>query len=178
MKRRFLTFISLTVATLLLLLTPSCSGLATPSAPDAPESSDSQRYTLSGRFSMPNSDAAPAELSQQNSNQRNAIPDISGLTYTVEAVRSDGHRETTTAVNFTYAFTNLTAGTWQITAYAKLDETCVMQSETETVTLSKSKPDASTSLAMEPASGRGEIDLTVSWTNDSGIGYCEWAFSG
>ena len=179
MKRRFLTFISLTVATLLLLLTPSCSGLATPSAPDAPESSDAQRYTLSGRFSMPYADAAPAEVTNAPPSARNAVPDMSGLTYTVEAVRSDGHIERTTSEDHsTYTFTNLTAGSWQITAYAKLDETCVMQSETETVTLSKSKPDASTSLVMEPASGRGEIALTVSWTNDSGIGYCEWAFSG
>ncbi len=180
MKRRFLTFISLTVATLLLLLTPSCSGLATPSAPDAPKSSDSQRYTLSGSFSMPYADAAPAEVTNATPSARNAVPDMSGLTYTVEAVRSDGHTEITTSEDHsTYTFTNLTAGSWQITAYAKTSGgTSVMQSETKSVTLSKSKPDANTSLAMEPASGRGEIDLTVSWTNDSGIGYCEWAFSG
>ncbi|HBB14278.1 MAG TPA: hypothetical protein DCZ76_08385, partial [Treponema sp.] len=177
MKKRFLTFISLTATTLLLLLAPSCSGLATPSAPDAPEA---QRYTLSGRFTMPYADAAPAEVTNATPSARNAVPDMSGLTYTVEAVRSDGRTETTTSEDHsTYTFTNLTAGSWQITAYAKTsDGTSVMQSETETVTLSKSKPDASTSLAMEPASGRGEIDLTVSWTNDSGIGYCEWAFSG
>lgn len=177
MKKRFLTFISLTATTLLLLLAPSCSGLATPSAPDAPEV---QRYTLSGRFTMPYADAAPAELSQPNSNPRNAIPDIPDLTYTVKAVRSDGHTESTTSENdSTYTFTNLTAGTWQITAYAKTSsETCVMQSETETVTLSKSKPDANTSLAMGPASGQGNIDLTISWTSDSKIGYCKWAFSG
>lgn len=177
MKKRFLTFISLTVANLLLFLTPSCSGLATPSAPDAPEA---QRYTLSGSFSMPYADAAPAEVTNATPSARNAVPDMSGLTYTVEAVRSDGHKEITTSEDHsTYTFTNLTAGSWQITAYAKTsDGTSVMQSETETVTLSKSKPDASTSLVMEPASGRGEIDLNVSWTNDSGIGYCEWAFSG
>lgn len=177
MKKRFLTFISLTASNLLLFLTPSCSGLATPSAPDAPEA---QRYTLSGSFTMPNSDAAPAEVTNATPSARNAVPDMSGLTYTVEAERSDGHTEITTSEDHsTYTFTNLTAGSWQITAYAKTSGgTCVMQSETETVTLSKSKPDASTSLVMEPASGRGEIALTVSWTNDSGIGYCEWAFSG
>lgn len=177
MKKRFLTFISLTATTLLLLLAPSCSGLATPSAPDAPEA---QRYTLSGRFTMPYADAAPAELSQPNSNPRNAIPDIPDLTYTVKAVRSDGHTESTTSGDgSTYTFTNLTAGTWQITAYAKTSsETCVMQSETETVTLSKSKPDANTSLAMGPASGQGDINLTISWTDDSKIDYCTRAFSG
>lgn len=177
MKKRFLTFISLTATTLLLLLTPSCSGLATPSAPDAPEA---QRYTLSGRFTMPYADAAPAELSQPNSNPRNAIPDIPDLTYTVKAVRSDGHTESTTSENgSTYTFTNLTAGSWQITAYAKTSGgTCVMQSQTKSVTLSKSKPDANTSLAMGPASGQGNITLTISWTDDSKIGYCTWAFSG
>lgn len=177
MKKRFLTFISLTATTLLLLLAPSCSGLATPSAPDAPEV---QRYTLSGRFTMPYADAAPAEVTNATPSARNAVPDMSGLTYTVEAERSDGRKETTTSEDgSTYTFTNLTAGSWQITAYAKKSNgTCVMQSQTKSVTLSKSKPDASTSLVMEPASGRGEIALTVSWTNDSGIGYCEWAFSG
>lgn len=177
MKKVFRTFLSVTVANLLLLLTPSCSGLATPSAPDAPEA---QRYTLSGSFSMPYADAAPAEVTNATPSARNAVPDMSGLTYTVEAVRSDGHIEITTSEDHsTYTFTNRTAGSWQITAYAKTSGgTSVMQSETKSVTLSKSKPDATTSLAMEPASGRGEIDLIVSWTNDSGIGYCEWAFSG
>lgn len=177
MKKRFLTFISLTATTLLLFLTPSCSGLATPSAPDAPEA---QRYTLSGSFSMPYADAAPAEVTNATPSARNAVPDMSGLTYTVEAVRSDGHTEITTSEDHsTYTFTNLTAGSWQITAYAKTSGgTCVMQSQTKSATLSKSKPDATTSLAMEPASGQGNIDLTVSWTADSGIGYCEWAFSG
>ncbi len=177
MKKRFLTFISLTATTLLLLLTPSCSGLATPSAPDAPEA---QRYTLSGRFTMPYADAAPAEVTNATPSARNAVPDMSGLTYTVEAERSDGRKETTTSEDgSTYTFTNLTAGSWQITAYAKASGgTCVMQSETETVTLSKSKPDANTSLAMGPASGQGNINLTISWTADSKIGYCTWAFSG
>ncbi|MBP5439083.1 MAG: hypothetical protein J6Y30_14005 [Treponema sp.] len=179
MKRRFLTFISLTVATLLPLLAPSCSGLATPSAPDAPESSDSQRYTLSGSFTMPNSDAAPAEVTNATPSARNAVPDMSSLIYTVEAVRSDGHTETTTSEDHsTYTFTNLTAGSWQITAYAKTSiGTCVMQSETKSVTLSKSKPDANTSLVMEPASGSGDINLTITWDSNSGIGYCKWSSS-
>lgn len=177
MKKRFLTFISLTATTLLLLLAPSCSGLATPSAPDAPEA---QRYTLSGSFSMPYADAAPAEVTNATPSARNAVPDMSGLTYTVEAVRSDGRTETTTSEDgSTYTFTNLTAGTWQITAYAKKSNgTLVMQSQTKSVTLSKSKPDANTSLAMGPASGQGDIDLTISWTDDSKIDYCTWAFSG
>ena len=180
MKKRFLTFISLTAAALLLFLTPSCSGLATPSAPDAQESSGSQRYTLSGRFTMPYADAAPAEVTNATPSARNAVPDMSGLTYTVEAVRSDGHKEITTSEDHsTYAFTNLTAGSWQITAYAKTsDGILVMQSQTKSVTLSKSKPDANTSLAMGPASGQGNIDLTISWTDDSKIDYCTWAFSG
>ena len=176
MKKRFLTFISLTATTLLLLLTPSCSGLATPSAPDAPEA---QRYTLSGSFSMPYADAAPAEVTNATPSARNAVPDMSGLTYTVEAVRSDGHTESTTSENdSTYTFTNLTAGTWQITAYATTSNgTCVMQSETKSVTLSKSKPDANTSLSLEPASGSGDINLTISWDSNSGIGYCKWSSS-
>lgn len=177
MKKNVLTFLLATAAALLLFLTPSCSGLATPSAPDAPEA---QRYTLSGSFSMPYADAAPAEVTNATPSARNAVPDMSGLTYTVEAVRSDGHKEITTSDDHsTYAFTNLTAGSWQITAYAKTsDGILVMQSQTKSVTLSKSKPDANTSLAMGPASGQGDIYLTISWTDDSKIGYCTWAFSG
>lgn len=177
MKKNVLTFLLATAAALLLFLTPSCSGLATPSAPDAPEA---QRYTLSGSFSMPYADATPAEVTNATPSARNAVPDMSGLTYTVEAVRSDGHKEITTSDDHsTYAFTNLTAGSWQITAYAKTsDGILVMQSQTKSVTLSKSKPDANTSLAMGPASGQGNIDLTISWTDDSKIGYCTWAFSG
>ncbi len=116
MKKVFLTFISLTAATLLLLLTPSCSGLVSPTVPDSDSEStpnaESQRYTLSGSFSMPSADAAPQEISALSSPQRNAIPDTSSLTYTVEAKRSDGHTETTiSADGSTYTFTNLTAGT-------------------------------------------------------------------
>ena len=161
MKKNVLTFLLATAAALLLFLTPSCSGLATPSAPDAPEA---QRYTLSGRFTMSDADAIPAEVTNATPSARNAVPDMSGLTYTVEAERSDGHKEITTSEDHsTYTFTNLTAGTWQITAYAKtIDETCVMQSQTKSVTLSKSKPDANTSLSLEPASGSGDINLTIS----------------
>lgn len=177
MKKNVLTFLLATAAALLLFLTPSCSGLATPSAPDAPEA---QRYTLSGRFTMPYADAAPAEVTNATPSARNAVPDMSSLIYTVEAVRSDGRTETTTSEDgSTYIFTNLTAGTWQITAYATTSSgTCVMQSQTKSVTLSKSKPDANTSLAMGPASGQGDINLTISWTSDSKIDYCTWAFSG
>ena len=181
MKKVFLTFISLTVATLLLFLTPSCSGLASPSVPDSPADSDSQRYTLSGSFSMPSADAVPQEISALSSPQRNAIPDTSSLIYTVEAKRnSDGHTETTiSADGSTYTFTNLTAGTWQITAYATTGEGIrVMQSGTKSVTLSSATPAANASLVMAPASGTGDIDISVSWTADSKIGYCKWAFSG
>ncbi|MBR4387142.1 MAG: right-handed parallel beta-helix repeat-containing protein [Treponema sp.] len=183
MKKVFLTFISLTAATLLLLLTPSCSGLVSPSVPDSDSEStpnaESQRYTLSGSFSMPSADAAPQEISALSSPQRNAIPDTSSLTYTVEAKRSDGYTETTASDGSTYTFTNLTAGTWQITAYASTTGgTRVMQSETKSVTLSSTRPDANASLELTPSSGTGDIDIQVNWAADSKIGYCSWAFSG
>ena len=179
MKKNVLKFISATAATLLLLLTPSCSGLVSPTVPDSDSEStpnaESQRYTLSGSFSMPSADAAPAELYTFNSNPRNAIPDTSSLTYTVEAKRSDGYTETTASDGSTYTFTNLTAGTWQITAYATTTGgTRVMQSETKSVTLSNANPYATTSLTMAPASGSGNIHLTINWDTGSGIGYCKW----
>ncbi|MBR4387143.1 MAG: hypothetical protein IKP51_11560 [Treponema sp.] len=182
MKKAFLTLLSLTAATLLLLLTPSCSGLVSPTVPDSDSEStpnaESQRYTLSGSFSMPSADAAPQEISALSSPQRNAIPDTSSLTYTVEAKRSDGYTETTASDGSTYTFTNLTAGTWQITAYATTTGgTRVMQSETKSVTLSNANPYATTSLTMAPASGSGNIALTINWATDSGIGYCEWSSS-
>lgn len=182
MKKAFLTLLSLTAATLLLLLTPSCSGLVSPTVPDSDSEStpnaESQRYTLSGSFSMPSADAAPQEISALSSPQRNAIPDTSSLTYTVEAKRSDGYTETTASDGSTYTFTNLTAGTWQITAYATTSGgTRVMQSETKSVTLSNANPYATTSLTMAPASGSGNIALTINWDPNSGIGYCEWSSS-
>jgi len=179
MKKNVLKFISATAAALLLLLTPSCSGLVSPSVPDSPTDSDSQRYTLSGSFSMPSASAAPAELYTFNSNPRNAIPDTSSLIYTVEAKRnSDGHTETTTSPDgSTYTFTNLAAGTWQITAYATTGEGIrVMQSGTKSVTLSSATPAANASLDMTPASGSGNIYLTISWDTDK-IGYCKWSSS-
>jgi len=180
MKKNVLTFLLATAAPLLLLLTPSCSGLVSPSVPDSPADSDSQKYTLSGSFSMPSTSAAPAELYTFNSNPRNAIPDIPDLIYTVKAVRtSDGYTKTTSSDGSTYTFTDLTAGTWRITAYAKKSNgTLVMQSGTKPVTLSNATPAANESLAMGPASGTGGIDIAVSWAADSKIGYCTWAFSG
>ena len=183
MKKAFLTLLSLTAATLLLLLTPSCSGLVSPTVPDSDSEStpnaESQRYTLSGSFSMPSADAAPQEISALSSPQRNAIPDTSSLTYTVEAKRSDGYTETTASDGSTYTFTNLTAGTWQITAYASTTGgTRVMQSETKSVTLSSTRPDANASLELTPSSGTGDIDIQVNWAPDSKIGYFSWAFSG
>ncbi|MBP5697205.1 MAG: hypothetical protein J6X11_11265 [Treponema sp.] len=183
MKKNVLKFISATAATLLLLLTPSCSGLVSPTVPDSDSEStpnaESQRYTLSGSFSMPNADAVPQEISALSSPQRNAIPDTSSLTYTVEAKRSDGYTETTASDGSTYTFTNLTAGTWQITAYATTTGgTRVMQSETKSITLSSTRPDANASLELTPSSGTGDIDIQVNWAPDSKIGYFSWAFSG
>ena len=179
MKKSVLTLLMATAATLAPLLFFSCSGLVSPSAPDS--SSAEERYTLSGSFSMPSSDAAPSQLLTPSTNSRNAIPNLSGLIYTVEAVRdSDGQRATTISEDGkTYEFTDLAAGTWQITAYANTgDGTCVMQSETKPITLSKSNPQANTSLDMGIPNGTGSIAIPISWTSGSGIGYCTWEFSG
>ncbi len=175
-----LIYVYATAATLALLLS-SCSGLVSPSVPDSTSDAENQRYTLSGSFSMPRSDAAPSQLLTPATNSRNAIPDTSSLTYTVEAKRtSDGHTETTTSTDgSTYAFTNLTAGTWQITAYATTTGgTRVMQSETKSVPLSNANPVANTSLNMTPVSGgTGSIAIPISWASDSKIGYCTWALN-
>jgi len=180
MKHKFLSFLCIVAAALLLQTLSSCSGIA--SVPDVPSESEipqqRQTYCITGTFSMPNASAVPAELAsvQANSDSRNAVPDTSDLSYIVKAVRvSDGHEESTVPdAGKNYTFSNLTAGTWQITAYASKDGTRVMQSESKSVTISASAPYASASLTMAPATGgSGNIDITISWEEGSGIGYCK-----
>ncbi|MBR4384987.1 MAG: hypothetical protein IKP51_00525, partial [Treponema sp.] len=191
MKHKFLSIVYATSAALALLTTSSCSGIF--SLPDAPDKESSevayhaannQRYTLSGSFCMPNASAAPAEVNAaqtQANPERNAMPETSGLTYIVKAVNPDGHEESTISTDHkTYLLDNLTAGNWQITAYATNQSTgvTVMRSETESVSISAESPYASANLTMAPESGSGSINLSVNWNSDSGIGYCKWSLSG
>ena len=180
MKRKFLSLLCIAATTLLLHAISSCSGIA--SVPDVPSESEipqqRQTYCITGTFSMPSAGAVPVEFAsaQANPDSRNAVPDTRVLTYTVKAVNlSNGHEESTESTDGrTYAFGNLTAGTWQITAYATKDGTRVMQSESKSVTISASAPYASASLTMAPAAGgSGDIDITISWEEGSGIGYCK-----
>lgn len=178
MKNKFHAFLYFTATVLLLLNIASCSGIASPSEQESP--SASRGLSLRGRFSLAEASAVPSEYqtatnaSQQAS--RNAIPDTSTLTYSVSATNaSNGNIVWATNANSTsYEFNgNLTAGTWEITAYAKQDTAVVLQSEPKTVTLSKLAMDASESLIMEPGtSGSGSINIPVSWASGSGIGYC------
>lgn len=181
MKNKFHAFLYITATVLLLLNISSCSGIASPSEQESP--SASRGLSLRGRFSLAEASAVPSEYqtatnaSQQAS--RNAIPDTSTLTYSVSATNaSNGNIVWATNANSTsYEFNgNLTAGTWEITAYAKQGTAVVLQSEPKTVTLSKLAMDASESLTMAPStSGSGSIDLTVNWASDSGIGYCNYS---
>ncbi|MBQ2481295.1 MAG: hypothetical protein II516_08620, partial [Treponema sp.] len=181
MKNKFHAFLYFTATVLLLLNISSCSGIASPSEQESP--SASRGLSLRGRFSLAEASAVPSEYqtatnaSQQAS--RNAIPDTSTLTYSVSATNaSSGNIVWATSANSTsYEFNgNLTAGTWEITAYAKQDTTVVLQSEPKTVTLSKLAMDASESLTMAPStSGSGSIDLSINWASDSGIGYCNYS---
>lgn len=181
MKNKFHAFLYFTATVLLLLNISSCSGIASPSEQESP--SASRGLSLRGRFSLAEASAVPSEYqtatnaSQQAS--RNAIPDTSTLTYSVSATNaSNGNIVWATNANSTsYEFNgNLTAGTWEITAYAKQVTAVVLQSEPKTVTLSKLAMDASESLTMAPStSGSGSIDLTVNWASDSGIGYCNYS---
>lgn len=181
MKNKFHAFLYFTATVLLLLNISSCSGIASPSEQESP--SASRGLSLRGRFSLAEASAVPSEYqtatnaSQQAS--RNAIPDTSTLTYSVSATNaSNGNIVWATNANSTsYEFNgNLTAGTWEITAYAKQSTAVVLQSEQKTVTLSKLAMDASESLTMAPStSGSGSIDLTVNWASDSGIGYCNYS---
>ena len=191
MKHKFLSIVYATSAALALLTTSSCSGIfSLPDAPDkessevAYQAANNQRYTLSGSFCMPNASAAPAEVNAaqtQANPERNAMPETSGLTYIVKAVNPDGHEESTISTDHkTYLLDNLTAGNWQITAYATNPSTgvTVMRSETESVSISAESPYASANLTMAPESSSGTIELSVNWDSDSGIGYCKWSLSG
>ena len=181
MKNKFHAFLYFTATVLLLLNISSCSGIASPSEQESPSASGG--LSLRGRFSLAEASAVPSEYqtatnaAQQGS--RNAIPDTSTLTYSVSATNaSSGNIVWATSANSTsYEFNgNLTAGTWEITAYAKQDTTVVLQSEPKTVTLSKLAMDASESLTMAPStSGSGSIDLSINWASDSGIGYCNYS---
>lgn len=181
MKNKFHAFLYFTATVLLLLNIASCSGIASPSEQESP--SASRGLSLRGRFSLAEASAVPSEYqtatnaSQQAS--RNAIPDTSTLTYSVSATNaSNGNIVWATNANSTsYEFNgNLTAGTWEITAYAKQGTAVVLQSEQKTVTLSKLAMDASESLTMAPGtSGSGSINLPVSWASGSGIGYCNYS---
>ncbi len=187
MKNKILSLLYTTAATLVLLTISSCSGIF--SVPDTPDeqgtkAAQEQRYTISGNFSMPNTSAAPAEVTsfQNQANPRNAMPDtsITALKYIVKAVRtSDGQEESTESSDGkTYIFNNLAAGTWQITVYAYTKDSnayLVMQSEPKSISLSAINPFASTSLLIAPSSGgTGDINLTISWDSaNCGIGYCK-----
>lgn len=181
MKNKFHAFLYFTATVLLLLNISSCSGIASPSEQESP--SASRGLSLRGRFSLAEASAVPSEYqtatnaAQQGS--RNAIPDTSTLTYSVSATNaSNGNIVWATSANSTsYEFNgNLTAGTWEITAYAKKGTAVVLQSEPKTVTLSKLAMDASESLTMAPStSGSGSIDLAINWASDSGIGYCNYS---
>lgn len=181
MKNKFHAFLYFTATVLLLLNISSCSGIASPSEQESPSASGG--LSLRGRFSLAEASAVPSEYqtatnaSQQAS--RNAIPDTSTLTYSVSATNaSNGNIVWATSANSTsYEFNgNLTAGTWEITAYAKQGTAVVLQSEPKTVTLSKLAMDASASLTMAPStSGSGSIDLAINWASDSGIGYCNYS---
>ncbi|MBR4387099.1 MAG: hypothetical protein IKP51_11320, partial [Treponema sp.] len=148
MKNKILSLLYTTAATLVLLTISSCSGIF--SVPDTPDeqgtkAAQEQRYTISGSFSMPNASAAPAEVNsfQNQANPRNAMPETSGLTYIVKAVNPGGHEESTISTDHkTYYLDNLTAGNWQITAYATNQSTgvTVMRSETESVSISAESP--------------------------------------
>ncbi|MBR3549767.1 MAG: leucine-rich repeat protein [Treponema sp.] len=171
-KKIFLLLFPTAAALLLLLALSSCSGIIPPSEPDSPKASQTQGLSLRGTFDFRQTTAAPTQF---NPGSRNAIPSaLSTLSYSVTATRgSTTVNASVSSDNKSYAFNGtLTAGSWQITAYAKNGDTTVMQSEPKTVTLSSTTPAASTSLMLEPSSeGTGRINLTISGTVDSGIGF-------
>jgi len=159
----------------------SCSGLVSPSVPDnAPESSkQEQGYSLRGTFCLGNVTAVPCQtIDSPETGNRNAIPTINTLTYSVTARRSSDNALVNGELspdNKEFFFNNtLTAGTWQITAYAKQDESTILQSEPKAVTLDPSSPYATESLFLIPGPGEGSVSLTMSWEAGSGIGYCSY----
>ncbi len=180
MKNKFHAFLYFTATLLLLLNISSCSGIVSPSVPDAPSGSGPQKFSLSGTFSMPSASALPSQLSpdQTSPDSRNAVPGTSGLTYTVTA-RSGGTEVEADVSGLYYSFNeSLAAGTWTITACAKTaDGTTVFQSQPKTATLSASVPSTTVPISMETASGSGNVSLSISWTSGSGIGYCKWESS-
>lgn len=177
MKKKFFTLFSATLATLALALLSSCSGITSPSEPEAATAHQAEGLSLRGTFSMAEATAEPSlKTITPSSSQRNAIPTIGSLTYSVKAFRqSDGATKWADVDQGTksYEFRNtLSSGTWQITAYAKQDDITILQSETTTITLSKDRPDASANLALAPSTeGSGTIALTVSWASGTGISW-------
>ncbi|MBR0125116.1 MAG: hypothetical protein IJM03_07185 [Treponema sp.] len=182
MKKKFFTLFSATLATLALALLSSCSGITSPSEPEAATVHQAEGLSLRGTFSMAEATAEPSlKTSTPSSSRRNAIPDIGDLKYSVKAYRPSDGATKWADVNQSqksYVFNNtLSAGTWQITAYANQEGngTPIMQSQTVTATLSKSRPDTSANLALAPSTeGSGEIALTVSWANGTGIGWVKY----
>lgn len=187
MKKKFFTLFSATLVILALALLSSCSGITSPSEPEAATAHQAEGLSLRGTFSMANATAAPSlESTTQNSShaQRNAVPAINGLNYYVTATRiSDSHKEFATDLNVTagyYEFrNNLSSGTWQILAYATQTDaegSHILESTPQTITLSKTRPDASANLALKPSTeGTGSVVLTINWTDDSHIGYCKFS---
>jgi hypothetical protein len=181
MKKKFFTLFSATLATLALALLSSCSGITSPSEPEAATAHQAEGLSLRGTFSMANATAEPSlNSSSQGQSQRNAIPDIGDLIYSVKAYRSsDGATKWADVDQDTksYEFRNtLSSGTWQITAYAKQGDITILQSETTTITLSKDRPDASANLALAPSTeGSGTIDLTVRWASGTGISWFKYS---
>ncbi|GEM_PF-999760 len=180
MKKKFFTLFS---ATLALALLSSCSGITSPSEPEAATAHQTEGLSLRGTFSMAEATAEPSlKTSTPSSSQRNAIPDIGDLTYSVKAYRpSDGATKwaDVNPIQKSYVFNNtLSAGTWQITAYANQEgnDTPIMQSQTVTATLSKDRPDTSANLALAPSTeGSGTIALTVKWENTTGIAWVKYS---
>lgn len=183
MKKKFFTLFSATLATLALALLSSCSGITSPSEPEAATVHQAEGLSLRGTFSMAEATAEPSlKTITPSSSQRNAIPDIGDLIYSVKAYRPSDGATKWADVNpsqKSYVFNNtLSAGTWQITAYANQEGngTPIMQSQTVTATLSKSRPDTSANLALAPSTeGSGTIALTVKWENTTGIAWVKYS---
>lgn len=183
MKKKFFTLFSATLVILALALLSSCSGITSPSEPEAATVHQAEGLSLRGTFSMAEATAEPSlKTITPSSSQRNAIPDIGDLIYSVKAYRPSDGATKWADVNpsqKSYVFNNtLSAGTWQITAYANQEGngTPIMQSQTVTATLSKSRPDTSANLALAPSTEEsGNIDLTVSWASGTGISWVTYS---
>ncbi|MBQ5432124.1 MAG: hypothetical protein IIU30_01570 [Treponema sp.] len=180
MKKKFFTLFSSSLVILALVFLSSCSGITSPSEPEAATAHQAEGLSLRGTFSLANATAEPSlNSSSQGQSQRNAIPTIGTLTYSVQAFRqSDGATKWADVDQDTksYEFRNtLSSGTWQITAYAKQGDITILQSETTTITLSKNRPDASANLALAPSTeGSGDIALTIAWDSNTKIGWVQY----